>query len=256
MATFSVPGAELDYTTEGSGPPLVLLHGLTASRDNEIRNRLDFRSLRDTHTLTAYDARGHGRSTGRTEPDDYRWPQLADDLLALIDHLHPDEPVDALGVSMGVGTLLHAATTHPDRFRRLVLVIPPTAWQTRAAQASVYRDGADLVEAQGSRALARAARLLPLPPAQADLPERVAPDIPDKLLAAAFRGAAVSDLPAPEAISQLEQPTLILAWADDPGHPTETAERLLDLLPDVELNVAHTPQQRDAWPQLAADHLR
>ena len=40
---------------------------------------------------------------------------------------------------MGVGTLLHAVTRQPERFRRLAPVIPPTAWAARAAQAGDYR---------------------------------------------------------------------------------------------------------------------
>jgi len=34
-----------------------------------------------------YDARGHGRPTGQALPEDYAWARLADDLLALLDHL-------------------------------------------------------------------------------------------------------------------------------------------------------------------------
>lgn len=256
MARFEVPGATLDYTETGAGRAVFELHGLTSSRANSATTGMSFSSaLASDRRAIAYDARAHGRSTGRACPQDYRWDHLADDLLALMDALSPAEAVDAVGASMGVGTILNAVTRRPERFRRLVLVIPPTAWELRAGQSQVYADSADFVEQQGLRRFVAASRFLPPPPALRDLRSMPPPDVPEDLLPSLFRGAGMSDLPALEAISQIEQPVLILAWVDDPSHPTQVAEQLFDLLPDVELSVARTPDDLRAWPQMAADHL-
>jgi pimeloyl-ACP methyl ester carboxylesterase len=76
------------------------------------------------------------------------------------------------------------------------------------------------------------------------------PDVPDALLPSVFRGAALSDLPAPEAVARIEIPTTILAWVDDPGHPLSTAESLAALLPQATLTVARTPDDVETWPNI------
>jgi len=130
MPTFEVPGAELAVAlSDEGGHPIVQLHGLTSSRAHDRVLNLDLgRGLSGTRLLR-YDARGHGRSTGRKVPEDYQWQSLADDLLRLLDHWFPGERVHGVGPSMGTGTLLHAASREPDRFTGLTLMVPPTAWE-------------------------------------------------------------------------------------------------------------------------------
>lgn len=251
----AVDGAELDVSVTGEGPPVVVLHGLTGSRANDQAVGTDWPSaLSDSHRVIAYDARGHGASNGRPQPVDYDWRNLATDLFTVLAATGVKEPVDGIGASMGTATLLHAAVREPDRFRRLVLTIPPTAWETRAAQADGYRQAADLAETYGVRRLIAMNALQPVPPACAGL-VMPAPAIAEDLLPSVMRGAATTDLPAPEVISRLTQPVLILAWTDDPGHPLSTTQALTDLLDDVTVSVAATPEQRAAWPQIARDFL-
>jgi pimeloyl-ACP methyl ester carboxylesterase len=155
---------------------------------------------------------------------------------------------------MGTATLLHAVTVAPERFDRLVLTCPPTAWASRAAQAEVYRAGATFAERNGKDAFVAGMRALPPPPVLAELPEAPV-DIDEALLPAVLRGAASSDLPAPEAIAGIRLPTLILAWAGDPGHPVSTAERLHALVPGSVLHVARTPDELRTWGERAARFL-
>ncbi len=254
MSDFDVPGATLavELSDEG-GHPVVQLHGLTSSRARDRILNLDLgRGLSGTRLLR-YDARGHGRSTGRQIPEDYRWPNLADDLLRLLDEWFPGERVHGVGPSMGAGTLLHAAAREPDRFSGLTLMVPATAWETRPAQAELYRAAATLIESRGVAAFLTASRLAPRPPATVASPETV-PDVADDLLPALFRGAALSDLPTPDDVARIDVPTTILAWIDDPGHPLSTAEALVALLPNSALTVAHTPDDVEKWPAiLSAD---
>ncbi|MET0821893.1 MAG: alpha/beta hydrolase [Aeromicrobium sp.] len=257
MSTFAVPGAELavELSDEG-GHPVVQLHGLTSSRSRDRLLDLDLgRGLSGTRLLR-YDARGHGRSTGRAEPDDYRWQNLADDLVRLLDAYFPGEPVHGVGPSMGTATLLHAAVREPDRFSGLTLLVPPTAWGTRVAKGDDYRAAALLIEQQGLEVFLEAGRLQPVPPATAGLPE-TQPDVDASLLPSLFRGAGASDLPAPEAIEGIGVPTTILAWVDDPSHPLSTAEALVKLMPSATLSVASTRADLETWPTaLAADVAR
>ena len=154
------PGAALacDQPVPGAAVTVVA-HGMSSSRAAMAGDGVfDWRPVAtDARCLVAYDARGHGRSTGGHDPDEYTWPRLADDLVAVIDTVSPDRPVDVIGMSMGTAGALYAALRAPERIRRLVLAIPPTAWETRAAQVAGYRDGADLVVAAGVEAFLAAA---------------------------------------------------------------------------------------------------
>jgi len=257
--TLDLTGATLSYEVRsGDSPTVVGLHGLGQSRANEdIAGYLDWPPIYDAGRRTVrYDARGHGCSTGRALPEDYTWSRLADDLLALLDHLAPGEPVDAIGVSMGVGTLLHAVTRRPERFRRLALVLPPTAWATRAAQADGYRQAEKLLDTQGRDALLAAAASAPIPPLLQALGRTPPPPAVDEgLFSAVLRGAADADFPDQEAIAAIQQPVMLLPWTDDPGHPVSTSEQLHDLLPNSALKVTQTVEDLRAIGTTVATFL-
>lgn len=150
---------------------------------------------------------------------------------------------------MGAATLLHAAAREPDRFVGLTLMVPATAWHTRSAQAANYRVAAEIIETRGVGAFIASTRTATPPPATVGAPETV-PDVADALLPSLFRGAALSDLPNPEALTRIDAPTTILAWTGDTAHPLSTAESLAALLPRSTLTVAHTPADVETWPQI------
>ncbi len=206
--------------------------------------------------IVRYDARGHGDSAATPAAEDYHWDRLALDLLGLADALELGR-FTAGGVSMGTATALHAALAAPERIAALVLAAPPTAWETRASQADQYRAGAALVEAQGTDAFNAQAAKQPPPALFAEAAEvmQVRPRIAEAALPTVLRGAAGSDLPPREALRALEQPTLILAWDTDPGHPLSTAEALADLLPNARLEVARKLVDLGTWTGLIADFL-
>lgn len=246
------------YSMAGSGPVVLSAHGLTSSRANDARTGLaEFDPVAAAgRTLVSYDARGHGETEGTGDPGDYTWSALADDLRALADHFSPDAPVSAIGSSMGTGTLLHAVTRRPDRFDRLVLTAPPTAWQTRAGQGAIYRQMADTVETSTPAQLAAAFDEGPVAPVFADTAGFPPPDIAPALMPTVFRGAASTDLPPLDLIAGIAQPTLVLAWATDPGHPVSTAEALAGAITGSTLHVSETSADIRTWGARAADFLR
>ena len=241
----------------GEGPAFVWGHGLTSSRDSEDRlPLLRWPTITGAgRRVVRYDAAGHGETGGPVDPHAYQWPELATDLLSLLDALGLDR-VDAGGASMGCASTLHAAVRAPERFDRLVLVIPPTAWETRRAQAEIYEVSATYVEREGKEAWLAASAEHPRPPIFADLPAvPTTADIPADLLPSVLRGAAASDLPPPEAVAALDHPSLVLAWAGDPGHPESTAHRLGELLRTSEVRVARELADLFTWSQEIADFL-
>jgi pimeloyl-ACP methyl ester carboxylesterase len=248
---------DLACTVLGHGPAFVWGHGLTSSRASEDKGGLfDWTGVTaNGRQVVRYDAAGHGETGGPVDPSAYQWPQLATDLLDLLDRLELDR-VDAGGASMGCATTLHAAVRAPERFDRLVLVVPPTAWDTRAAQAEQYEGSARYVEADGKAAWLAVANEAPKAAIFAELPPfAFDADIPEALLPSVLRGAAASDLPAPDTLRSLEHPAIVLAWAGDPAHPESTAERLVELLPHAELHIATRIGEVLRWPLQVAEFL-
>lgn len=252
-----VSGARLSlvYEDEGEGEPVVQLHGLTSSRARDRLLGMDLVADLTGRRRIRYDARGHGHSTGPRTPAAYAWPRLADDLLALLDHLVPDEPVHGVGQSMGTGTLLYAALRRPERFASLSLALPPTAWAVRQARRRVYLGSAELLERRGLAYWAALDQRLAQPPAVSPNRPATLPDVAEELLPTVYRGAAVTDLPPLDTLAQLRVPTLLLAWVDDPAHPLSTARALAETLPASSLVVASTPEDVARWPGLLSAHL-
>lgn len=112
----STDGVPITYYRGGSGPPLVLVHGL--GRNHRSWSHL-LPAFEAHFTVYAVDRRGRGKSG--TGPQ-YSFTQEADDLLAIIDEA--DEPIHLLGSSLGAICALEAALRTP-RLHSLILYEPP-----------------------------------------------------------------------------------------------------------------------------------
>lgn len=253
--------ARLATESCGEGQAFVWGHALMGSMAQDLDGDvLAWRELTDSVDIIRYDARGHGLSEAVGDPEDYRWDNLARAMWRVADHYTNDKVVLG-GASMGCATSLHAACQRPDRVKGLVLVIPPTAWESREKMKRNYRVMAGLVK--WTRALPF--RLLKMvPPAAPDsafqrrmfsvMAEHLATVRPEGVVGA-MRGAALSDLPAKEELKKLTMPALILAWPDDSTHPLVVAESLAELLPQAQLAVIKNPEDPDHWPQLVGDFI-
>ena len=95
---------------------VVLVHGWGGSFEATWQ-RSGFTALLEDggKTVIGVDLLGHGTAPKPHEPEAYA------DLTARIVDALPDEPVDAIGFSMGALTLLRLAVAEPERFNRLVL---------------------------------------------------------------------------------------------------------------------------------------
>jgi len=119
--TIDSDGVILSGEVAGQGPPVVLLHGLTATRRYVV---MGSRALeRSGHRVIAYDARGHGRSSPAGDPGAYGYSHLVGDLGAVLDALEVERAVLA-GASMGAHTLLAYALRSPERVGGLVVITP------------------------------------------------------------------------------------------------------------------------------------
>jgi pimeloyl-ACP methyl ester carboxylesterase len=120
MSEFRVhaEGVTLAGEDSGEGTPVVLLHGLTATRRYVVMGSTALQ--RSGHRVVAYDARAHGRSDAG-EP--YSYERLAEDLLAVLDDREIDRALLA-GASMGAHTLARFARIHPERVAGLAIITP------------------------------------------------------------------------------------------------------------------------------------
>lgn len=108
---------EVYYEREGTGEPLLLLHGGTGCHEDWIyAGRDEF--LRE-YSVIAPDARGHGATSNPQATITHR--QCAFDTLALLDRLGISK-CRAIGVSMGGNILLHMATMQPNRIEAMTVV--------------------------------------------------------------------------------------------------------------------------------------
>ncbi|MBW2713362.1 MAG: alpha/beta hydrolase [Deltaproteobacteria bacterium] len=259
----SVRDLELAVREDGPEEGLPLLWGHCLLGDmgqDDDAHLLNWGELTSQTRVIRYDARGHGDSQTCYEEEAFHFSNLTQDLFALTDTLELDEFI-AGGVSMGCALAIHAAVHSPERVKGLVLMAPPTAWDTRPRQAKLYRYAAHAVRLIGFFPL-QFVGALSLPGGY-DSPAvhlvhamiRHARDQDRRSAVAAFRGLAASDLPPAEVLAELKQPTLILAWTGDPGHPISTAEKLVELMPHAELHVVSKMNEAQDWTKHVSEFV-
>ncbi len=253
---------ELAVRRAGAGRPLVWGHGLMGSMWVEDQAGIvDWQQVARHADVVRYDARGHGDSAGGYRERDYRWQQLAEDMLALAGSVsRPREKVVIGGLSMGAATALEAAVRQPGRVAGMILALPPTAWETRPRQAAIYRRMGWFSGVFGA-APYRVLDWLPKPVRDDGLSRLAMATIKGlarsdhRRVRAVLRGAALSDMPGRAALGQVDVPTLILAWEDDAAHPVSTSERLAEVLPDVwRLDIARG-HDASRWTGLICEFL-
>ncbi len=112
-----VNGLRMYYEVRGTGRPLVLLHGGLMTIEDSFGPLLPV--LGAERQVIAAELQGHGRTADIDRELELRY--LADDVVALLDHLGIDQ-ADVLGFSLGGGAALQLALDHPGRVGRLILV--------------------------------------------------------------------------------------------------------------------------------------
>ncbi|MFF8599136.1 alpha/beta fold hydrolase [Streptomyces sp. NPDC015232] len=121
-----VPGATLRHESRGSGPVLLLVPG--GAGDAGMFEGMADLLAEAGHTVVSYDQRGLSRSP--LDPldgplGDQSPAVWAEDALAVLDALSPDEPAYVFGSSSGAVVALALLAARPDRVRRLVAHEPP-----------------------------------------------------------------------------------------------------------------------------------
>jgi pimeloyl-ACP methyl ester carboxylesterase len=111
---FDSNGVRIRYVDQGSGPPVVLIHGFSGSLDGGWVETGVLPNLATDYRVIAIDCRGHGKSDKPHDPQSYG-RQMSQDVVRLLDHLNIGR-AHIIGHSMGAGITAQLLTTHPDRF--------------------------------------------------------------------------------------------------------------------------------------------
>jgi Predicted hydrolases or acyltransferases (alpha/beta hydrolase superfamily) len=115
MPHFTTSGLSLAYEVHGAGAPVLCVHGFASS------GKVNWIDTGWVETLTSagyqaitLDNRGHGASDKPHDPELYYPSQMADDAIALLDHLGIGRAA-VLGYSMGARIAAFMAFSHPER---------------------------------------------------------------------------------------------------------------------------------------------
>jgi 3-oxoadipate enol-lactonase len=244
-------GMRLEGERAGSGVPLILLHGLTATRRYVV---MGSRYLaRAGAELVAFDARGHGGSSPAPAPEAYEYADMVRDLDVVVSSV--GTPVVLVGNSMGGATAAAYALEHPERVSALVQITPGFTgdakgdadlddWD-RLAEGMV-RGGVDgFMEAYEPPSEPRF-REAALKFTRQRLERHEHPEAVADALRVVPRSIAFDGL---EALGALEMPALVVGSRDesDPGHPLALAEAYAEHLPNSKLLIEEPGQSPIAW---------
>jgi len=127
---------KLHYKKLGSGPPLIIIHGLYGSSNNWLSIG---KALSDQYTVFLLDQRNHGRSPHNNVHD---YPSMRDDLIEFMD-LHEINTSIIIGHSMGGKTAMFMAESDPERIETLIVVdISPSPYspEERSGQVLTHKE--------------------------------------------------------------------------------------------------------------------
>ena len=239
---------------DGEGAPIVLCHGITASRRYVVHGS---RALeRAGYRVFSYDARGHGESDPAPDGQDYGYPSLIDDLERVVQAELGEQRFVLAGHSMGAHTAVGYALRHPQRLAGLV-VIGPVYTGDISPQSLVYWDGlasaleeggidgfVDYISAHQGIDTDWRDTVLRFTRARMELHRH-----PQALVQALREVPRSRPFGALSELEGLEVPALVVASHDaaDPGHPYGTAVAYAEALPQGRLVSEGEGESPLAW---------
>jgi pimeloyl-ACP methyl ester carboxylesterase len=248
------PAPVLRGSVAGKGAPVVLCHGLTASRRYVVHGSRVLE--RGGHRVITYDARGHGESDPAPADQSYEYPELIGDLERVVEAEVGKDRFLLAGHSMGAHTAVGYALAHPERLSGLVIIGPTYMGELRP-ESLAYWDGlATALEAGGIDGFVEYLRREGgTGEAWRDSVMRISAERmelhrdPAGLARALRETSASRPFGSLEELAGLDVPTLVVASGDeaDPGHPYAVAEAYAAALPRARLVSEDDGQSPLAW---------
>lgn len=119
MSHVSNKGVKIYYQIEGTGPPLVLLHGMFTSVESWYANGY-VEKLKTKYQLILIDQRGHGQSDKPHESDGYSYMSFLEDVIAVLDETDTNR-AHIFGHSMGGWFTYGLARYFPNRMQSMII---------------------------------------------------------------------------------------------------------------------------------------
>jgi pimeloyl-ACP methyl ester carboxylesterase len=244
-------GVVLRGEQAGDGPPIVLLHGLSATRRNVVQGSRHL--IKRGYRLIAYDARGHGASS---PGGSYDYAELVDDLEAVLEQLGIERTA-LVGSSMGAATAMAFTLEHPERVAALVQITPAYTGYARTGDVDgdSWERMASELERGGVDAFVEVAQPEGLPERWREIAREATRQRMERHRDPAAVAAALRDVPRSVAwkgldvLGDLDVPVLIVGSRDeaDSLHPLGVAEEYDRRLPRSELVVEDRGKSPLAW---------
>jgi pimeloyl-ACP methyl ester carboxylesterase len=234
VTTIDVGELVLDYERSGSGPPLLLIMGMSGTSLSWGERFVEL--LEQDFDVIAYDHRGVGASSHLDGP--VTIAQLAGDAAGLLDALQL-ESAHVLGVSMGGMVAQELALAHPERVRTLTLGCTYCGGEGSRITAPevVQKLVAGMMSGDRQIALRSAWEVNVSPGFAADEDAYAA-----FLDIAARRAVAVPVIQAQmqacvARLAELELPTLVVHGSEDEMLPVENGRQIASLIPGARLEI-------------------
>lgn len=254
-AAFAVaPAPVLRGEAEGEGPPVVLCHGITATRRYVLHGS---RALaRAGYRVIVYDARGHGESDPAPGDAGYGYAELVADLERVVADQVGEVRFFLAGHSMGAHTAAAYALRHPQRLLGMALIGPTYLGEIRPQSLAYWNGLAAALEAGGVEGFV--AYIGEEQGIESRWRESVLRFTRERMqrqrhlqgLAKALREVPRSrPFGSLEELRTLEVPALVVASNDDadPGHPYAAAAAYAEALPQGELVSEAEGESPLAW---------
>jgi pimeloyl-ACP methyl ester carboxylesterase len=238
----------------GEGPPIVLCHGITASRRYVHQGS---RALeRAGHRVIAYDARGHGESDPAPPGEGYGYKWLVADLERVIAAEVGEGPFVLAGHSMGAHTAVAYALRHPGRLTGLVAMGPVYLGEVTASSLRYWDGLAAALESGGVDGFVEyIAANQSIDPAWRrsvlgfTRTRMLLHRHPEALVAALREVPRSRPFGSLEELKRIDVPALVVASHDaaDPGHPYAAAVAYAEALPRARLISESEGESPLAW---------
>lgn len=236
MPYATVNGIRLAYSEQGTGLPVVFLHGFPLNREMWTPQR---QGLSDRARIVTVDLRGHGESDAPLWQ--YTMEQFSDDVAGLLDHLGLQSVV-LVGLSMGGYIALMFCRRHAHRLKALVLTDTRAQADTEEGRAgrfqmaqTAYRKGPDAVrDIMVPKLLCpRTLQSNPMVVSQVDamIARMELSGLAGDLMAMASRPDSVPLLPS------IRCPTLVMVGEQDQPTPVSDARLMSDRIPGARLEI-------------------
>ena len=227
----------LAYDDNGSGQPLLLIHGFPLNR-TMWRPQIEALTRAGYRVITP-DLRGFGES--RMTSAVVNMSSYADDIVALMDHLHLPQAVIG-GMSMGGYVLLNLLERYPERVAAAIFIVTKAGADDAAGKGKRTALAATTAS-EGMKPVLEVFRNILFAPATLTAHPELVAEVASSISATDPRGAAAGLIAMRERkdylplLGAIRQPALVIGADQDQVMPIDHSRAIADGIADAQLSI-------------------